>query len=509
MRFRNFIVQLAFISIVFIAFAYSQKADSTVFFDLKVRDQETVLTPNDFAKMESLDWDQLENDTDKWFSASMYNPDLFQGDITNDVNSSTIELFVNGGLLNGEKYKLNLNAIRDRRQLWKNGEIPYALSNQYSDHSRAVIAGAMSEYSKHTCIKWRPRTQFDNDYVYILPERGCYSMVGRTGGRQVLSLGQGCIQKGIIMHEMMHAVGFFHEQSRPDRDSYVQILWHNIQPGMQNQFDKYSSATVQTFDTTYDFASILHYDAVAFSRNGQPTILPRTQTKIGQRGGFSSTDSYKINRLYECSGPTETTATAVTQQPQITTVTYRKLPTVLPTILPAITTKCVDKRPDCKQLYKTGWCSKNRAYMNENCCNICENPPAEKEIEGGTCEDLRVDCLSLVKQRYCLLSPRFSKEYCSKSCGFCPPLEKEIVDIGVTYPSIVQTTQPPIITTTTPFTTTPQTTTLAQLLCRDKNFKCVQWKKQGYCTNPIYYSFMKNTCPFSCKFCSVLQNQQN
>ena len=59
----------------------------------------------------------------------------------------------------------------------------------------------------------------------------CYSMIGRDGGMQYLSLGSGCFRKGIAIHETMHLVGFFHEQSRLDRDRYVDVHYYNVLPG--------------------------------------------------------------------------------------------------------------------------------------------------------------------------------------------------------------------------------------------------------------------------------------
>ena len=65
----------------------------------------------------------------------------------------------------------------------------------------------------------------------------CFSPVGRQylkKGMQELSIGKGCNSKGIILHELMHALGFWHEQSRSDRQSYLEVLWENINPGKHN-----------------------------------------------------------------------------------------------------------------------------------------------------------------------------------------------------------------------------------------------------------------------------------
>ena len=72
----------------------------------------------------------------------------------------------------------------------------------------------------------------------------CYSFIGRTrrSGAQRISLAPGCVRYGFgtAVHEMMHALGFFHEQSRTDRDRFVRIAWENIRAGMEMIFPFFS-----------------------------------------------------------------------------------------------------------------------------------------------------------------------------------------------------------------------------------------------------------------------------
>lgn len=150
----------------------------------------------------------------------------------------------------------------------------------------------------------------------------------------------------------------FHEQSRTDRDDFITILWNNIQPGMQGQFEKYGQGTIQSLGTTYDYSSIMHYGGKAFSRNGQPTMVPKQKgATIGQRSGFSKTDIFKINKLYGC--PQVRPTTAATTRPT-TTVSTTAFPT-LPPFRPVVA-ECRNLREDCDRLRDDGWCNRNPGW---------------------------------------------------------------------------------------------------------------------------------------------------
>uniref|UniRef100_A0A914VAY5 Metalloendopeptidase n=1 Tax=Plectus sambesii TaxID=2011161 RepID=A0A914VAY5_9BILA len=196
------------------------------------------------------------------------------------------------------------NAVRDRNMLWKNTRIsvPYTIANNFSSHGLDIIKSAFAEFSSKTCIYFVPKSIGDEDYIHIMKGDGCSSRVGRTGGQQVISLGKGCLEKSVILHELMHAIGFLHEHQRSDRDHYVTILEENVEKSEHRaNFPNYSSKVVTDLDAPYDYKSVMHYGKNAFSANGSDTIVPKKSgVEIGQREGFSQYDILKINRLYNC-----------------------------------------------------------------------------------------------------------------------------------------------------------------------------------------------------------------
>uniref|UniRef100_A0A671Y1X6 Meprin A subunit n=1 Tax=Sparus aurata TaxID=8175 RepID=A0A671Y1X6_SPAAU len=182
--------------------------------------------------------------------------------------------------------------------------IPYYMEDDLEINAKGVILKAFEQYRLKTCIDFKPWSGEEN-YISIFKGSGCFSSVGnRKVGKQRLSIGTNCDRIATIEHEFLHALGFWHEQSRADRDDYVEIMWDRISEGKEHNFNTYDDTTSSSLGVPYDYGSMMHYSKNAFRNGTEPTIvtkIPAFSDVIGQRMEFSDSDLLKLHRLYNCS----------------------------------------------------------------------------------------------------------------------------------------------------------------------------------------------------------------
>lgn len=185
---------------------------------------------------------------------------------------------------------------------WPNGVLPYKINKDMPVKNRTYIQEAMDHIEGVTNVQFVEVTSSNqnqySDYVEFMPSKStCSSYVGRIGGRQGISLAPGC-RRGASIHEICHALGFWHEQSRSDRDSYVRVVWENIRESAKGNFNIQETNGFRMGG--YDYGSIMHYGPRAFSANGKDTIVPlKSGAVIGQRDGLSQIDIQTMNKIYK------------------------------------------------------------------------------------------------------------------------------------------------------------------------------------------------------------------
>uniref|UniRef100_UPI0037E9B6E1 meprin A subunit beta n=1 Tax=Semicossyphus pulcher TaxID=241346 RepID=UPI0037E9B6E1 len=209
--------------------------------------------------------------------------DLLEGDIEQDETSSR-------------------NSILDDKYRWPT-TIPYFLEENLEMNAKGVILKAFDQYRLKTCIDFTP-WKGEKNYISVYKGSGCSSSVGNQHvGKQRLSIGKNCDRLGTVEHEFLHALGFWHEQSRADRDDYVNIMWDRIEPGKEHNFKTRDDTVSSALGVPYDYGSVMHYSKTSFNIGSEPTIItkiPKYMDVIGQRMGFSASDLAKLNQLYNC-----------------------------------------------------------------------------------------------------------------------------------------------------------------------------------------------------------------
>lgn len=204
-----------------------------------------------------------------------------------------------------KKSALILNKIGGGR--WPKGLVPFELNEDLPILNKLAVLQAIIYVQEKTNVQFVELTSSNRDlypdYLSFVPAKGttCASYVGKQTGQQDIFLSSRCSTM-ITVHEIGHALGLWHEQSRADRDAYVKIVWENIDEPHRYNFEQHLHDGIDLSD--YDYQSIMHYNAYAFSKNGKKTIIPlMPDVQIGQREQLSDKDITAIDAMYPKSMP--------------------------------------------------------------------------------------------------------------------------------------------------------------------------------------------------------------
>lgn len=334
-------------------------------------------------------------------------------------------------------------AIKDVVGHWKSCIVYYEITESLNTTvDKALIKEAMDEWRKYTCLDFRENSNMPSR-IQFKDGGGCYSQLGKQDKPQPLVLARGCRKKGIIAHEIGHAIGWIHEHMRPDRDDYIHVNLAGVDEKFHSSFEKYPDGNINTYGIPYDYTSLMHYGNSVF-----PSSLiardPKYQEQLGQRIGLSFKDIKLANIMYGCATMANCTPPKYNKHSDgfqmannyknkgrcqmwcdsgkisdpLILCTERKSkpstpkPTAMPTAMPK--KQCMDIRKDCQ----VGECETKMKEMIRYCSKTCNFCDKGKDL----CMDYDKGCPLMAAGGACEMTglKKKMKEICKASCKLCP-----------------------------------------------------------------------------------------
>jgi hypothetical protein len=224
-----------------------------------------------------------------------------KSDATNGINVTLVDgdmVFSRADRLRFAGYRAADTTVKR----WTRGNIRYFMGG-VDEKNKQEVRNALRILSEKTqgCVSFTEyTTRPTGPHVVIQDRGGCFSSVGMYDNGQVLSLGQYCYSQSTIQHEFIHALGFYHEQSRPDRDQNIGIYWENINSATCHNFQICKAC--KTYGP-YDTKSIMHYYSKAFTCDDSKNTMVEVNGKIiPWNYDLTTLDIHKIRTHYECRG---------------------------------------------------------------------------------------------------------------------------------------------------------------------------------------------------------------
>ena len=229
---------------------------------------------------------------------------VFQGDILlsqEQIDDFTSNIVTRGAILNQGKYK------------WADGIVYYSIASGTKDKTKDQIYRAIAIVEQKTMLKFIPRTTH-KDYIEFFNGSGCWSFLGKKGGKQQISIDEEWAVTGNVIHEIFHAVGMIHEHSRNDRDNFIIVNFSNIVSAAKSYYEKsdLSQNIIHSFvgngAEDMDYGSIMMYSSLGGDNAINPNI-PVMKKKNGS--------TWEAQRAYPSIGDIETIGTIYGYRPGV------------------------------------------------------------------------------------------------------------------------------------------------------------------------------------------------